>query len=123
MLASNRWRCWTPQGVRLRVKIQNQLQAIALANGLRRGSSLWTQAGQHAIASLPLSPHAAYRRNELQAMYVKFETEIEKLNQRVEQQARERVGARLLVTEWQRGTFGVFGNECAVASKVIRRDH
>jgi transposase len=31
-------------------------------------------------------------------MYVKFETEIEKLNQRVEQQARERSGARLLMT-------------------------
>jgi hypothetical protein len=47
------------QWVCLRVKIQNALQAIALANGLRRGPSLWTQAGQHAIASLPLSPHAA----------------------------------------------------------------
>jgi hypothetical protein len=82
----------------LRVKIQNALQAIALANGLRRGSSLWTQTGQHAIASLPLAPHAAYRRNELQAMYVKLEMEIEKLNQRVEQQARERSGARLLMT-------------------------
>ena len=31
-------------------------------------------------------------------LYAKFETEIEKLNQRVEQQARERVGARLLMT-------------------------
>jgi transposase len=31
-------------------------------------------------------------------MYVKFATEIEKLNQRVEQQARERLGARLLMT-------------------------
>ena len=31
-------------------------------------------------------------------MYVQFETEIEKLNQRVEQQARERSGARLLMT-------------------------
>ena len=86
------------QWVRLRVKIQNALQAMALANGLRRGSSLWTQTGQHAIASLRLAPHAAYRRNELQAMYGKFETEIEKLNQRVEEQARKRVGARLLMT-------------------------
>jgi transposase len=86
------------QWVCLRVKLQNALQAIALANGLRRGSSLWTQAGQHAIASLPLSPHAAYRRSELQAMYVHFETEIEKLNRRVEQQACERPGARLLMT-------------------------
>jgi transposase len=71
------------QWVRLRVKIQNALQAIVLANGLGRGPSLWTQAGQHATASLPLLPHAAYRRNELQAMYVQFETETEKLNQRV----------------------------------------
>jgi hypothetical protein len=58
------------QWVGLRVKVQNALQAIALANGLRHGSSLWTQAGQQAIVSLPLSPHAAYRRSELQAMYV-----------------------------------------------------
>jgi transposase len=86
------------QWVRLRVKIQNALQAIALANGLRRGSSLWTQAGQQAIASLRLSPHAAYRRNKLQAMYVKFETEIETLNQGVQQQAGERPAARLLMT-------------------------
>ncbi len=82
--------------VGLRVKIQNALQAMALAHGLRRGSSLWRQAGQHAIASLPCRRIAAYRRNELQAMYAKFEVEIEKLNQRVEQQARERSGTRLL---------------------------
>jgi transposase len=86
------------QWVRLRTRIQNALQAIALANGLRRGPSLWSQAGQQAIASLPLRPHTAYRRSELQAMYAKFEAEIEKLNQRVEEQACERPGARLLMT-------------------------
>ena len=41
------------QWVRLRTRIQNALQAIALANGLRRGSSLWSESGQEAIASLP----------------------------------------------------------------------
>jgi transposase len=66
------------QWVRMRTRIQNALQSIALANGLRRGASLWSQAGQHTIASLPLAPHTAYRRSELQAMYVKFEMEIEK---------------------------------------------
>src|SRR5580692_9988312 len=86
------------QWVRMRTRIQNALQSIALANGLRRGPSLWSQAGQHLIASLPLAPHAAYRRSELQAMYEKFEAEIEKLNQRVEQQACKRAGARLLMT-------------------------
>jgi transposase len=39
------------QWVRLRTRIQNALQAIALANGLRRGSSLWSESGQEAIAS------------------------------------------------------------------------
>jgi transposase len=86
------------QWVRMRTRIQNALQSIALANGLRRGTALWSQAGQHTIASLPLAPHTAYRRSELQAMYAKFEAEIEKLNQRVEEQACGRPGARLLMT-------------------------
>ena len=86
------------QWVRLRTRIQNALQSIALANGLRRGTALWSHDGQSRIASLSLAPHTAYRRSELQAMYEKFEVEIEKLNQRVEQQACQRPGARLLMT-------------------------
>jgi transposase len=86
------------QWVGMRTRIQNALQAIALANGLRRGPSLWSHDGQSMIASLPLSPHTAYRRSELQAMYVKFQSEIEKLNQRVQEQACERAGAQLLMT-------------------------
>jgi transposase len=50
------------------------------------------------MASLPLAPHTADRRSELQAMYEKLEAEIEKLNQRVEKQACGRPGARLLMT-------------------------
>jgi transposase len=86
------------QWVRMRTRIQNALQSIALANGLRRGTALWSHDGQSRIASLPLAPHTAYRRSELQAMYEKFEAEIEKLNQRVEEQASERPGARLLMS-------------------------
>ena len=86
------------QWVRMRTRVQNALQAIALANGLRRGPALWSQVGQHTIAALPLAPHTAYRRSELQAIYVKFEAEIEKLNQRVEEQAGHHTGARLLMT-------------------------
>jgi transposase len=86
------------QWVRMRTRVQNALQAIALANGLRRGPSLWSRDGQNTIASLPLAPHTAHRRNELQAMYGKLEADIEKLNQRVEEQAGQRSGARLLMT-------------------------
>ena len=86
------------QWVRMRTRIQNALQSIALANGLRRGTALWSHDGQSRIALLPLAPHTAYRRSELQAMYEKFEAEIEKLNQRVEEQASKRPGARLLMS-------------------------
>ncbi len=86
------------QWVRLRTRVQNALQAMALAHGLRRGSSLWSQTGQHTMASLPLAAHTADRRNALQAMFRKFEEEIEKLNQRVAEQAGSRCGARLLMT-------------------------
>jgi len=86
------------QWVRLRTRIQNALQAIALANGLRRGSSLWSQRGQQAIASLPLATHTAHRRSELQAMYERFEAEIKKLNERVLEQANRRTTAGLLMT-------------------------
>src|SRR5260221_5775083 len=37
------------QWVRMRTRVQNALQAIALSRGLRRGKALWTQTGQHTI--------------------------------------------------------------------------
>src|SRR5262249_16994697 len=58
-----------------------------------------------------MSQHAAHRRDELQRMYVQFETEIEKLNQRVEQQARERFAARLLMTHPGVGPITALANE------------
>jgi hypothetical protein len=71
------------QWVRIRTRIQNALQAIALANGLRRGPGLWSYDGQAKIAFLPLLPHNAYRRSALQAMYKNMEEEIENLTQQV----------------------------------------
>jgi transposase len=65
---------------------------------LRCGSSLWSESGQQAIASLPLATHTARRRSELQAMYARFEAEIEKLNQQVLEQAGQRPTAGLLMT-------------------------
>src|SRR6516162_5374373 len=86
------------QWVRMRTRIQNALQAIALANGLRRGPSLWSYDGQAKIAFLPLLPHTAYRRSALQTMYKNMEAEIENLTQQVAEQAGQRSGARRLMT-------------------------
>jgi len=86
------------QWVRMRTRIQNALQAMALAHGLRRGHSLWSIEGQEKIAFLPLMPHTADRRSALQAMYQKIESEIEKLTQAVAEQAESRSAARRLMT-------------------------
>jgi transposase len=86
------------QWVRIRTRIQNALQAIALANGLRLGPSLWSYDGQAKIAFLPLAPHASWRRSALQAMYRHMEEEIEKLTVQVAEQAEHRSGAQLLMT-------------------------
>src|SRR5260370_26095232 len=56
------------QWVRIRTRIQNALQAIALANGLRRGPGLWRYDGQAKIGVWPFLPHASYRRSDLQVM-------------------------------------------------------
>src|SRR5205807_7204223 len=63
-----------------------------------RGKTLWSQAGQQAIESLPLPPHAAYRRTELQGLYRLLDEKIEELDQRVDEQAVQRPGAQRLMT-------------------------
>ena len=78
------------QWVRIRTRVQNALQAIALSHGLRRGSSLWSEAGQHAIASLSLTRYAAERRTALQSLYRHLEEQIADLNQKVEELAWQR---------------------------------
>jgi len=75
------------QWVRMRTRVQNALQAIALSQGLRRAKALWSGAGQHAIESLSLPPHTTYRR-----------TEIDELDKRVNGQNLQRPGAKLLMT-------------------------
>ena len=86
------------QWVRIRTRIQNALQAIALANGLRRGPGLWSCDGQAKIAFMPLLPHASDRRSALQALYRQMEEEIEKLTAQVTEQAEQRCRAQRLMT-------------------------
>ncbi len=86
------------QWVRMRTRVQNALQAIALSRGLRRGKTLWGQGGQHSIESLPLPPNAAHRRTELQRLYRTLNEQIDELDKRVNGQASQRPGAKLLMT-------------------------
>jgi transposase len=104
------------QWVRIRTRVQNALQAIALSHALRRGSSLWSQAGQGAIASLKLAPYAAERRTALQRLYQHLQEQIDDLDRKVEELAWQRPQARRLMTH-----PGV-GPNTALATETILGD-
>jgi len=86
------------QWVRMRTRVQHTLQSLALANGLRRGATLWSQAGQHALQALPLAPFAGQRRAALLALYPVFQKAIDDLDQQVSEQALLHAQARRLMT-------------------------
>jgi transposase len=86
------------QWVRMRTRVQNALQAIALSHGMRRGHTLWNQDGQAAIAALPLPPHASHRRDALHALARHLDEQVGRLDERVTHEAGGRPGATLLMT-------------------------
>jgi transposase len=86
------------QWVRMRARVKNALQGLALAHGIRRGAGLWTRGGQSTLAALPLALHAGHRRSELQALNEHLTKHIDDLDQQVSEQAHERPQARRLMT-------------------------
>lgn len=86
------------QWVRMRTRVKNALQGLALAHGLRRRAGLWSRQGQSTLAALPLAPHAADRRTHLQALHDHLTAHITSLDQQVGAQAAERPQARRLMT-------------------------
>ena len=51
--------------VRTRTAAKNQLQALAMNQGLQKGRRLWTEAGRELLAGLTMSEYAARRRDYL----------------------------------------------------------
>jgi transposase len=86
------------QWVRMRTRVQHTLQSMALNHGLRRGHSLWNQAGQQALRALPLAPHASERRKALMTLYPRLQESIDELDREVSQQAQNHPAARRLMT-------------------------
>jgi transposase len=86
------------QWVRMRARVKNALQGLALAHGLRRGAGLWSRDGQARLAALPLAPHAGQRRAELQALNDHLTKHITELDQEVSAQAGQRPQACRLMT-------------------------
>jgi transposase len=84
--------------VRMRTRVKNQLQHIALNQGLQLGRRLWTQAGRQKLEALALEGWTRVRRDELLGMLDEFEVKIVPLDRAVEQQAQAREAVRRLQT-------------------------
>src|ERR1700735_2449346 len=73
-------RIWTPSGeekdlrqllihrhklVRIRAQVKNELQHLAMNQGVTRKRKLWSKAGEKVLRELPLKPWASRRREDL----------------------------------------------------------
>jgi len=84
--------------VQARTRSKNQLQAMALSCGMQKKRKLWSKAGRAELEQLPLLPYAAERRKCLLEALDALEAEIVELDRRVEEEARRRPEAVLLMT-------------------------
>lgn len=84
--------------VQIRTRVMNQLQAIAMNEGVRLRKALWSKSGRTTLESLQLAPWAAQRRKDLLELLEQFAPKIEQLNVAVEQEAGKRPEVRRLMT-------------------------
>jgi len=84
--------------VQARTRIMNQLQAVALNEGLRCKKRLWREAGREQLEAFPLAPWASRRRRDLLALLDRLSPTIAELTQTIEQQAEKCPEAQRLRT-------------------------
>src|SRR5213596_3537937 len=84
--------------VQARTRTKNQLQALALSQGVQKKRKLWTEAGRAELEKLELLPYAAIRRQRLLESLDRLEAEIAALNRQVDEEIQQRPAALRLMT-------------------------
>jgi transposase len=84
--------------VQMRTRIMNQLQALAMNEGRRWKSKLWSEPGRAELEKLALAPWTSRRRHELLELLDRMNPTIEELTAAAEQEARKRPEALRLMT-------------------------
>jgi len=84
--------------VQARTRIMNQLQAVALNEGLRCKKRLWRDKGREQLESFRLAPWASRRRRDLLELLDRLSPMIAELTQAVEQEAEKCPEAQRLRT-------------------------
>src|SRR5713226_6061676 len=84
--------------VQARTRIMNQLQAVALNEGLRCKKRLWRERGRQQLESFPLAPQASRRRDDLLELLDRLNPTIAEVTQAIEQEAEKCPAAQRLQT-------------------------
>ena len=84
--------------VQARTRILNQLQAVALNEGLRYRKRLWREAGRKQLEAFALAPWSSRRRHDLLELLDRLDPTIAELTQAIEQEAEKHPEAKRLMT-------------------------
>jgi transposase len=84
--------------VQARTRIMNQLQAVALNEGLRCKKKLWREGGRQQLESFRLAPWATRRRRDLLELLDRLTPTIAELSQAIEQEVEKCPAAERLRT-------------------------
>jgi transposase len=84
--------------VQTRTRLMNQLQAVALNEGLRRKKGLWREAGRKQLESFRLAPWASRRRHDLLELLDRLNPTIAELSAAIEQEVEKCPEAQRLRT-------------------------
>jgi len=95
--------------VQARTRIMNQLQAVALNEGLRCKKGLWREAGRKQLEAFPLAPWASRRRRDLLELLDRLNPTIAELTQAIEQEVEKCAEAQRLMTHPGVGALTALG--------------
>jgi transposase len=84
--------------VQMRTRVMNQLQVVALNEGVRRKKALWRPAGRIQLESLVLAPWASRRRQDLLELLDRLNPTIAQLTKAVEEEVENCPEAQRLMT-------------------------
>ena len=84
--------------VQARTRIMNQLQAVALNEGLRCKKRLWRERGRQQLEAFRLAPWASRRRHDLLELLDRLNPTIAELSRAIAQEAEKRPEAQRLMT-------------------------
>ena len=85
--------------VRIRAQVKNELQHLAMNQGVTKKQKLWSKAGERVLRELPLRPWASRRREDLFKVRAMLDEPIGLLDRAVKEVAEKNEKARLLMTQ------------------------